>query len=186
MLSNEFWSSVWPVNSHHSHRGGGRTDRSLCARLLVLHRLEKPFMVQLCFSSGLLPWNHWRCLQRYGRAHGGGAEDAYAPLALSTFPQRLRDGVRQQQQQKNPNPTPPNLVSLSLMEDCRDLIKVTDLQTLKDKGLLLGTSNDSYVGMGQVPVERIATATAVFPLKNFQKPCKKNNRNIFFGREREK
>lgn len=34
------------------------------------------------------------------------------------------------------------LFSLSLMEDCLELIKMTDLQALKDKGLLPGTSND--------------------------------------------
>lgn len=28
------------------------------------------------------------------------------------------------------------------MEDCLELIKMTDLQALKDKGLLPGTSND--------------------------------------------
>lgn len=47
----------------------------------MLHGLE---VAHLCFSSD--PGD--AC--RDGRVQGGGAEDAYAPLALSTLPQRLQ------------------------------------------------------------------------------------------------
>lgn len=57
---------------------------------------------------------------------------------------------------------------------------MTDLQVLKDKGLLLGTCNDSDVGKRQVPMERIVTTTAGFSLKNLQKPHEKNN-ILFLG-----
>lgn len=107
-------------------------------------------------------------MQRDGRGQDGSAEDTYTSSALSAFPHRLHDCVKKQQ----------ILISLSLTKDRHAVIEVTDLQALKDNRLLLGTSNDSYVGMGQVPVERTATATAVFSLKNLQKPHEKNNKHF--------
>lgn len=168
--------SVWPEFLPLAGDGEEGTDCSLCTGLSILYSLEKLLVVQLSSSSGLLPLNPWRCLQRDEEAQGGGAEGTYAPLALSTSPWRSCDTKT----------ISTILVSLSVV-GCLDLRKMTDPQALKGKGLSLYISNDRIMWeWGRYQQRGSATATAVFSLKNLQKPHKKNNRNIYFGREHSK
>lgn len=122
----------------------------------MLHCLE---VAHLCFSR--YPGTTGDAC-RGGRVQTGGAGDACAPLALSTLPQRLCDS---QKTNKKKSGFP------FLDRRCLELVKIT----LKDKGLLLGTCNDSDVRIRQVPVERIVITTARLSLKSLQKPHKKNN-----------
>lgn len=170
--------SVWPEFLPLAGDGEEGTDCSLCTALSILHSLEKLLVVQLCSSSGLLPLNPWRCLQR-----DGGGSRWWCLCTVGTFYISV-EIMWAFQTTKTINNI---LVSLPVVEGYLDLRKMTDPQALKDKVLSLCTSNDRITWeRGRYQRGGFATAAAVFSLKNLQKPHKENNRNIYFGREHSK
>lgn len=173
--------SVWPEFLTLAGDGEEGTDCSLCTGLSILYSLEKLLVVQLSSSSGLLPLIPWRCLQRDGRGsrwwcwgHLCTVDPFYISMEIVWLFQTTKT-------------ISTILVSLSVVEGCLDRRKMTDPQALKGKGLSLHISNDRIMWeWGRYQRRGSATATAVFSLKNLQKPHKKNNRNIYFGREHSK